>query len=162
LRFAYSLPRCAGEGEQLRRRRPNMQQPIKALLATLAASLCTISGSAIAQDIKVGVTLSATGPAASLGIPERNTIALMPQMIGGKKVEYIVLDDATDTTNAVRNTRKFITEDKVDVVLGSTVTPNSLAMIDAVAEGETPMISLAASSRIVDPVDAKRRWVFKT
>ncbi|MCK6428629.1 MAG: ABC transporter substrate-binding protein [Burkholderiaceae bacterium] len=115
-----------------------------------------------AQDIKVGVTLSATGPAASLGIPERNTFALMPQTIGGRKVQYIVLDDASDTTTAVKNTRKLISEDRVDVVIGSTVTPNSLAMIDVAAEAETPMISMAASSRIVEPVDTKRRWVFKT
>lgn len=130
------------------------------ILATLLA-VAGASG-AFAQDLKVGVTLSATGPAASLGIPERNTIALMPQTIGGRKVQYIVLDDASDTTTAVRNTRKLISEDKVDVVIGSTTSPNSLAMIDAVAESETPMISMAASSRIVDPVDAKRRWVFKT
>jgi branched-chain amino acid transport system substrate-binding protein len=108
------------------------------------------------------VTVSATGPAASLGIPEKNTIALMPQTIGGQKVNYIVLDDASDTTAAVANARKLITESKVDVVLGSTTTPNSLAMIDVAAESQTPMISMAASSRIVEPVDAKRRWIFKT
>ena len=113
-------------------------------------------------DVNVGVTLSATGPAASLGIPQKNTIALMPTMIGGQKINYIVLDDASDTTVAVSNTRKLITENKVDVILGSTTTPNSLAMIDVVAEAQTPMISMAASSRIVEPVDAKRRWVFKT
>jgi branched-chain amino acid transport system substrate-binding protein len=129
----------------------------------LAALLAAASASAVlAQDIKVGVTLSATGPAASLGIPERNTYALMPQTIGGKKVQYIVLDDASDTTTAVKNTRKLISEDKVDVVVGSTTSPNSLAMIDVVAETETPMIAMAASSRIVEPVDAKKRWVFKT
>jgi len=129
----------------------------------LAAILAAASaGAALAQDIKVGVTLSATGPAASLGIPERNTFPLMPQTIGGRKVQYIVLDDASDTTTAVKNTRKLITEDKVDVIVGSTVTPNSLAMIDVVAESETPMISMSASSRIVEPVDAKKRWVFKT
>ena len=123
------------------------------MIAGLVAVLGT--GVAIAQDIKVGVTLSATGPAASLGIPERNTFPLLPQTIGGKKVNYIVLDDASDTTTAVRNSRKLISEDKVDVLIGSTVTPNSLAMIDVAAESETPMISMAASSRIVDPVDAK-------
>jgi len=129
----------------------------------LAAILAAASaGAVLAQDIKVGVTLSATGPAASLGIPERNTFPLMPQTIGGRKVQYIVLDDASDTTTAVKNTRKLITEDKVDVIVGSTVTPNSLAMIDVVAESETPMISMSASSRIVEPVDAKKRWVFKT
>ena len=115
-----------------------------------------------AQPIKVGVTVSATGPAASLGIPERNTFALMPKSIGGKPVEYLILDDASDTTTAVKNTRKLISEDKVDVIVGSTITPNSLAMIDIAAETETPMISMAASSRIVEPVDAKKRWVFKT
>ena len=132
---------------------------IKIVMALAAAVGMSV---AAAQDIKVGVTLSATGPAASLGIPERNTFPLLPQTIGGKKVNYIVLDDASDTTTAVRNARKLISEDKVDVLVGSTVTPNSLAMIDVAAESETPMISMAASSRIVEPVDAKRRWVFKT
>jgi branched-chain amino acid transport system substrate-binding protein len=130
------------------------------LMTALAAALGAVT--AQGQDIKVGVTVSATGPAASLGIPERNTVALMPQAIGGHKVQYIVLDDASDTTTAVKNMRKLITEDKVDVVVGSTISPNSLAMIDVAAETETPMISMAASSRIVEPVDAKRRWVFKT
>ncbi|MDE2094713.1 MAG: ABC transporter substrate-binding protein [Burkholderiales bacterium] len=113
-------------------------------------------------DVNVGVIVSATGPAASLGIPEKNTIALLPHTIGGQKVNYLVLDDASDTTQAVSNTRKLITEDKVDIILGSTITPNSLAMIDVVAENQTPMISMAASARIVEPMDAKRRWVFKT
>jgi branched-chain amino acid transport system substrate-binding protein len=139
-----------------------MKLHLKLLAALIAPALAMGAAQVGAQDIKVGVTLSATGPAASLGIPERNTFALVPQTIGGRKVQYIVLDDASDTTSAVKNTRKLISEDKVDVVVGSTVTPNSLAMIDIVAEAETPMISMSASSRIVEPVDAKRRWVFKT
>ena len=133
------------------------------LLAALAAPALALAGTQVAaQDIKVGVTVSATGPAASLGIPERNTFALVPQTIGGRKVQYIILDDASDTTSAVKNTRKLISEDKVDAVIGSTITPNSLAMIDVVAEAQVPMISMAASARIVEPVDAKKRWVFKT
>jgi branched-chain amino acid transport system substrate-binding protein len=125
------------------------------------ALLCAMAFAAQA-DVNVGVTLSATGPAASLGIPEKNTIALMPKTIGGQKINYIVLDDASDTTAAVSNTRKLISENKVDIVIGSTVTPNSLAMIDVVAEEKVPMISMAASARIVEPVDDKRKWVFKT
>lgn len=127
----------------------------------VALGLAFAAGAAHAQ-LKVGVTVSATGPAASLGIPERNTVDLMPKEIGGQKVSYIVLDDASDTTSAVKNIRKLISEDKVDVVLGSTTSPNSLAMIDVAAEAQTPMIAWAASSRIVEPVDEKRRWVFKT
>ncbi|MBT0961087.1 ABC transporter substrate-binding protein [Denitromonas iodatirespirans] len=126
-----------------------------------AFGLAFASGAAWA-DITVGVSVSATGPAASLGIPEKNTLTLMPKTIAGQKVNYIVLDDASDTTTAVKNIRKLISEDKVDVVIGSTITPNSLAMIDVAAESKTPMISMAASSKIVDPVDDKRRWVFKT
>ena len=129
--------------------------------ALAAAAMMLVAGSALA-DINVGVTVSATGPAASLGIPEKNTIALMPQTIAGQKVHYIVLDDGSDTTKAVSNTRKLITEDKVDIILGSTVTPNSLAMIDVVSEAQVPMISMAASAKIVEPMDAKRKWVFKT
>jgi len=134
-----------------------LRQPLR--LLALAALLAATAARA---DINVGVTLSATGPAASLGIPEKNTIALMPQTIGGQKVNYIVLDDASDTTNAVANARRLVSENKVDVLLGSTTTPNSLAMIDVASETQTPMISMAASARIVEPVDAKRRWIFKT
>lgn len=133
----------------------------KTLLAVAGAALMALGGVARA-DINVGVTVSATGPAASLGIPEKNTFALMPKTIAGQKVNYIILDDASDTTTAVANTRKLITEHKVDVVVGSTVTPNSLAMIDAVSEAQVPMISMAASARIVEPMDAKKKWVFKT
>ena len=133
-------------------------KPVYSLLAACLAA-ATLSAHA---DINVGVTLSATGPAASLGIPEKNTIALMPKTIGGQKINYIVLDDASDTTAAVANTRKLIAENKVDLILGSTVTPNSLAMIDVVSEAQTPMISMAASARIVEPMDPKRKWVFKT
>lgn len=133
------------------------------LKKTLFAAISLAFAATAAQaDINVGVVVSATGPAASLGIPEKNTLALMPTTIGGEKINYIVLDDASDTTTAVKNMRKLVSEDKVDVVIGSTISPNSLAMIDVAAESQTPMISMAASSRIVEPVDEKRRWVFKT
>ena len=127
-------------------------------LACLAATGFSLSAWA---DINVGVTLSVTGPAASLGIPEKNTISLLPKTMGGQKVNYIVLDDASDTTGAVTNARKLMSE-KVDIIFGSSTTPASLAMIDAVAEGKTPMISLGASAAIIEPQDAKKRWVFKT
>ena len=114
-------------------------------------------------DIKVGVTLSATGPAASLGIPEKNTIEMLGNpTIGGQKVTFIVLDDKSDTTEAVKNIRKLISEDNVDVIIGSTITPNSLAMRDVAAESETPMVSMAASALIVNPADPKTKWIFKT
>ncbi|MET0733578.1 MAG: ABC transporter substrate-binding protein [Casimicrobiaceae bacterium] len=134
--------------------------PFARTLAALAVSV-GFAGAAFA-DINVGVTLSATGPAASLGIPEKNTFEMLPKTIAGEKVNWIILDDASDTTKAVTNTRKLISEDKVDVIVGSTITPNSLAMIDVVADAETPMLSMAASARIIDPTNPKTKWVFKT
>ena len=116
----------------------------------------------VSAQIRIGLTLSTTGPAVSLGIPEKNTVALLPKTIGGKSVEYIVFDDASDTTAAVANTRRLTVEDKVDAIIGSTTTPNSLAMTDTVAESGTPTISLASSARIIEPMNAKKAWVFKT
>ncbi len=130
-------------------------------LAVAAVAAAGLAAPAFA-DVNVGVTLSATGPAASLGIPEKNTFEILPTTIAGEKINWIILDDASDTTKAVTNTRKLITEDKVDLIIGSTITPNSLAMVDVVSEAEVPMISMAASARIVDPANPKTHWVFKT
>jgi branched-chain amino acid transport system substrate-binding protein len=106
--------------------------------------------------------ISTTGPAASLGIPQKNTIDLLPRRIGGEKINWIVLDDASDTTKAVTNAQKLSREDKVDVIIGSTTRRTRSRWSTCVADAETPMISLAASARIVDPPNPKTRWVFKT
>src|SRR5450830_315738 len=116
-----------------------MSKSLRTLLALLLAGAAT---SALA-DITIGVTLSATGPAASLGIPEKNTIALMPKTIAGETVKYIVLDDATDPTAASKNARKLVTEDKADVIIGSTTTPTSTVVLEVTAETKTPQISMA-------------------
>ncbi|GJH07828.1 ABC transporter substrate-binding protein [Caballeronia novacaledonica] len=144
-----------------------MKLALRGKAVAMAVAAVSISFSAafsnpVLADVKIGVTVSATGPAASLGIPEKNTVALLPKEIGGQKVEYIVLDDATDSTQAVKNARKLTSEDHVDALVGSTVVPNSLAMIDIASETHTPMISMAAAASIVEPMDSKRAWVFKT
>jgi branched-chain amino acid transport system substrate-binding protein len=136
-----------------------MQSKIRALAAGLA--LAAASFAAQAQDIVIGSVLSLTGPGASLGIPERNTIELLPTSIAGRKIRYVVLDDATDTTTAVRNARKLVTEDRVDVIIGPTVTPTSLALLEVIGPAETPMISLAGSGVIAYPVEGNKRWSFK-
>ncbi|WP_216326901.1 ABC transporter substrate-binding protein [Deinococcus aestuarii] len=134
-----------------------MMRPARLFVTALLA----LSSLALA-DVRVGVVVSSTGPAASLGIPEKNTVALLPQTIGGQRIVYTVLDDASDTTAAVTATRKLIQDNRVDLIIGTTTTPASLAMIDVAAEAKVPMISLAASEAIIKPVDARRGWVFKT
>lgn len=109
-------------------------------------------------DVTVGVSVSATGPAASLGIPEKNSFALLPSTLGGEKVRYVVLDDATDTTTAVKNARKMTSEDKVDVLIAATATPTSMAILEVAVETKTPQISMAP----VGPSEDKRAWIFVT
>lgn len=121
-----------------------------AVMATATTSLA---------DITIGVNLGSTGPAASLGIPEKNAISLGPSVIAGQKIHYVVYDDATDTTNAVHNVKRLITESKADVLIGPTSSPTSKAVIDTVAESKTPMIQLSPNpgGSYDDP---KRRWIF--
>ena len=130
-----------------------MSKSLRNLLALVLAGAAT---SALA-DITVGVTLSTTGPAASLGIPEKNTIALLPKSIGGQKVNYIVLDDATDPTAASKNARKLVSEDKVDVIIGGSISPSSSAVLEVAAESKTPQIALAPFAPAADKV----AWVFQ-
>jgi branched-chain amino acid transport system substrate-binding protein len=119
-------------------------------------------GRAAEPSIKVGVILSTTGPAASLGIPEKNAIALLPRTLADRPVEYIVVDDAGDTSSAIREMRRMVIDEKVDVVIGSTVTPSTIAMTQLALESQTPVITLAAAAAVIAPVDEKRRWIFKT
>ncbi|MEY3185067.1 MAG: hypothetical protein RLZZ613_1755, partial [Pseudomonadota bacterium] len=101
----------------------------KATAAGLLAIVASLAQPVLAQ-INIGVTVSATGPAASLGIPEKNTISLLPTTMGGQKVNYIVLDDATNPTEANKNAKRLVSEHKVDAIIGSTTTPTSLAAIE--------------------------------
>jgi branched-chain amino acid transport system substrate-binding protein len=128
--------------------------------ALLVALLCA-AGLAHA-DLKIGVIASSTGVTAVVGIPQKNTVALLPAEIGGHKVEYVVLDDASDPTNAVTNVKKLLSEHKVDALIGPTTTPAALAMLDFVAESKTPLLTTVGSSALVQPMDDKKKWVFKT
>lgn len=127
----------------------------------LLAGLLSLAG-VVHAEIKIGVIASSTGPTAVVGIPQKNTIALLPTEIGGQKVEYIVLDDASDPTNAVTGVKKLLSEHKVDALIGPTTTPAALAMLDFVAESKTPLLTTVGSSAIVLPMDDKKKWVFKT
>lgn len=127
----------------------------------LAAALLFMVSLGVRADITVGVILSLTGPAASLGIPEKNTVELMPTTVAGEKVKFIILDDASDTTTAVRNAQKLIAEEKIDMIIGPSITPTSMALLDTIGRAEVPMVSLAGGDVIVVPQEGARRWAFK-
>jgi branched-chain amino acid transport system substrate-binding protein len=125
-------------------------------------ALATVLGLGSAQaQIKVGITMSASGPGAALGQPQSKTVAALPKEIAGQKITYFALDDESDPTKGAQNGRKLITEEKVDVLIGSSLTPVSLPLIDIAAEAKTPLMTMAAAAILVAPMDDKRKWVFK-
>ena len=126
-------------------------------IALVVTALGAVSSASIA-DVTVGITLSATGPAAALGGPQKNTAALLPTELAGQKIKWIVLDDATDPTNATRNAKKLTGEDHADILIGGTTTANSLAVLNVAAETSTPQISMAPFQAPAD----KFMWAFQT
>jgi branched-chain amino acid transport system substrate-binding protein len=133
---------------------------MKSLKPTLTVLAVLIATQAQA-DIKIGAVLSLTGPAASLGIPARNTIDVLPRTAAGEAIQYIVLDDGGDPAAAVRAARKLVDEEKVDIIIGPSVTPTSLALLEIIGPAKTPMVSLAGSAIIAAPVEGNRQWAFK-
>ena len=88
------------------------------LVRPALAALATLAAANVHAQIKVGVSISTTGPAAALGIPERNALDFVPKEIGGEKVVYIALDDESDPTKGTQNARRLVIQDGVDILIG--------------------------------------------
>ena len=131
------------------------------LLATVTLLAATLLAPAHAQ-IKIGAMVSATGPTSAIGIPQRNSVALLPTIVGGMTIEYITLDDGGDTTRAVQNAKQLIQQHNVDAIIGPSTTPNALAILSIIAEAKVPLVSTVGSQAVVEPQDATKRWAFKT
>lgn len=127
----------------------------------LAASVM-VATSLTQADIKIGVVTSSSGPVAMVGIPQKNTIALLPQKIGNENVQYFSLDDASDPTAAVKAVEKLIKENKVDAIIGPSGSPGAMAVIGTVANAKVPLLAPVGTSSIVMPMNEQRKWVFKT
>jgi len=127
------------------------------LLKTLIAAAIVASSGAVLADVNIGVSLSLTGPGSGLGIPMQNYFKLFPQTIAGEKVNLIILDDASDPGKGVSNARRFVTEDKVDMIIGSCLTTVAAAMTPVAAEAKT--VQLAGSPVGVPP--GQDTWLFR-
>jgi len=130
-------------------------------LTLLAALAACVALPAFAQ-VRIGLMVSATGPTSAIGIPQKNTGDLLPRRIGSTTIEYVQLDDGGDTTRAVQNAKRLVQQDNVDALIGPSTTPNALAILDVIAEAGVPMMATVGTSAVVEPLDAKKRWVFKT
>src|SRR5690349_95970 len=118
----------------------------KTLLSAVALMALALPGSqafAQANEIVIGVTVTTTGPAAALGIPERNSLEFVAKEIGGVPLKVIVLDDGGDPTNATNNARRFVTESKADIIMGSSTTPPTVAVSNVANEAGIPHFGLA-------------------
>jgi branched-chain amino acid transport system substrate-binding protein len=131
-------------------------KPFTRLFAALAVTFGAIG--AAQADVTIGVSLPLTGPTSALGIPCKNGIMLWPSTVGGEKLNVIILDDATDPTQGVKNARRFVTEDHVDLILGSAATPVAVAMEPVAAEAQTVQLSLSPTPPLPDGKDA---WTFR-
>ncbi len=123
----------------------------------LALAITAVSSTAALADINIGVSLSLTGPGSGLGIPMQKQLQLFPKTIGGEKVNLIVLDDATDPGKGAANARRFVTEDKVDLIFGSCITAVAAAMTDIASEAGTVQV---AGSPVGVP-EGKDKWLFR-
>lgn len=127
------------------------------LLKTFVATAIAALASGVAQaDINIGVSLSLTGPTSALGIPIKNAIAMYPTSIGGQKLNVIILDDATDPASAAKNARRLVTDDKVDILLGSVATPPANAVATVASETGTMQLSFAP----IDVSTNKAPWSY--
>lgn len=126
-------------------------------IRTLVALAAGFAASCANADITIGVSVPLTGPTSALGIPCKNEIELWPKTVAGEKLNVIVLDDATDPTVGVKNARRFISEDHVDLILGSAATPIAVAMSDVAAEGQTVQLTLSP----IDLPEGKGGWSFR-
>jgi len=124
--------------------------------AAVAIVSMGIAATASAQEIRIGLTGTFTGPNASVGIPYRNAVEVFPTTLGGVPVRFVVLDDGGDPTAALKNARRFVDEDKVDAIIGSTSTPPATALFDLANESKTLQIALAP----VQIPPARAPWVF--
>ena len=137
-------------------------RPWRSFARNALATLAFAAAAPVAlAEIHIGVILSTTGPGASLGIPEEQTIRMWPAEMAGEKVRFTVLNDASDTSTAAKNAARLISEDKVDLIIGASVTPTSLVVVEAAGGAQVPVISLAGGGAIVLPQDGPRKWAFK-
>jgi branched-chain amino acid transport system substrate-binding protein len=123
----------------------------------IAAAVALAASGAALADINVGVVLSLTGPGSGLGLPMQKQLQLFPKEIAGEKVNLIVLDDASDPGKGVSNTRRLVTEDKVDIILGSCLTPVAAAMAPVAAETKT--VQMSASPVGLPP--GQDQWTYR-
>ena len=128
----------------------------------LAAALAGFAIVSAEAQIRIGLMVSATGPTSAIGIPQKNTGDILPRTIGGQGVEYVSLEDGGDTTRAVQNVKKLIQEHNVDALIGPSTTPNAFAILDVIADAKVPLLATVGTSAVVEPIDAKKRWVYKT
>jgi branched-chain amino acid transport system substrate-binding protein len=129
---------------------------MKAILRISMLSALLATTGAARADITIGLSLSLTGPLSSLGLPIKDSLPLWPERIGGQKLKLIVLDDASDTTGAVKNARRFVSEEAVDVMLGSSGVPAVLAMAPIATEAKTVQLAFAPAPR----PGGKDDWTF--
>lgn len=138
-------------------------------LACLPLGGCSTGGTAdggdAAEPYRIGAVLSLTGTYAGLGTPEKNAIELEVARIndaggvGGRPLEVVYEDDATDAAKAQAAAVRLIDEEGVLAIIGASGTGQTMAMRSDAERAGVPIISMAGGSVITDDFS---EWVFQT
>lgn len=131
----------------------------KAVSTLLLSAACASLAQA---EVKVGVITSSTGPIALVGLPQKNSVPLLPTQAGDQQVKYIALDDGSDPTATVKALKKLISEENVDAIIGPSGSPNAMGVIQFAAEAGVPLLAPVGTAAVVLPMNEQKKWVFKT
>lgn len=135
---------------------------LKRITASLALAALAAFTAPVSAQVKVGVVVSSTGPTALVGIPQKNTVPLLPTRVGDLTIEYINLDDASDPTASVTAVKKLLSESNIDALIGPSGSPNAMGVIQFIAEAGVPMLAPVGTAAVVLPMNDQKKWVFKT
>ena len=139
----------------------NPRRRLHTLVFAFILPIVAVASFSAQAQLKVGVIASATGPTAAVGIPQKNSAALLPKKIAGLDVEYTVVDDGSDSSQSVALVKKLLTE-QVDAIIGPSGSPNAMAALQFIADAKTPMLAPVGTTAVVLPMTEQKRWVFKT
>jgi len=114
------------------------------LFAASALAMALVASVQAAEPVKVGVLLPFTGTFAALGEATTNGMKLAIEQqggqLGGRAVEYVVVDSEANPGKAVQNMQKLVSGAKVDVVVGPVHSGVGMAAVKVARETGVPLI----------------------
>jgi branched-chain amino acid transport system substrate-binding protein len=133
---------------------------------TAAAGTDTTGAQPTGEPIVFGAIVSATGPNAPLGEPERNVLEMMEEQINnaggvlGRPLDIVIIDDKSDAKEAVTAANRLLDQENAVALIAATGSPSTLAVKPITAEKGIPQLAMAAANEITD--EPPMEWIWRT